>query len=116
MEYFYRQILDDAVFHVGADVVFLDWEGEYLEVEAAMESWCSAFERLAHDMRGDLKLLAIRKMGKWLRVGTPIPDDLIKNFREELDACIRLYSSAPAYQIVRSMKTEQIAIELGVYG
>lgn len=104
------------MFQVGADVVFLDWGGEYLEVKAAMDGLCDSFERLAHDLGCELKLLAIRKMGAWLSVGTPIPDDLIKKFREELDACIEIYSFAPAYQIARSMRTEMIAIEIGTYG
>lgn len=104
------------MFQVGADVVFLDWGGEYLEVKAAMDGLCDSFERLAHDLGLELKLLAIRKMGAWLSVGTPIPDNLIKSFREELDACIEVYSLAPAYQIARSMKTELIQIELEAKG
>lgn len=116
MEYFYRQIVDDCLFQVGADIVFLDWEGEYLEVKMAMTAWCDSFERLSRDTGGELKLTAIRKMGVWLSVGTPIPDDLIKKFRDELDTCSALYSSTPAYQIVRSMKTEQISIAFDEMG
>ena len=101
---------------MGADVVFLDWEGVYCEVKAAMAGWCDAFERLSRDTGGELQLLAIRKMAKWLSAGIPIPDDLIKSFRAELDQCATLYSSVPAYQIVRSMKTEQIGIEFDSMG
>lgn len=101
---------------INGEPVFLDWEGEWLEIDSALRGFCDCFARIAEGERMELDLEPVRKLGKKLKYGVPFDVSDVERAKAVVTRCASIYLATPVQRIRRYIDTEAIAIEFAAKG
>jgi len=91
--------------------VFIDHEGTYSEVSAAMIGWADCWQRICNDQRIEFDPAPLRKMANKLSYGVPLEADDVAAARSVVNHTKRVFMRTPADVLRSHAVTEQIAIE-----
>jgi hypothetical protein len=93
--------------------VFIDNSGHWQEVVPCLGGWIVTWERILIAFNDEKKLSALNAIHMHLHNKQDIPQEAIRNARDELNYCRMMFRTHDRKKIQEIAKTSQIAIMLG---